>query len=177
MTQGRTTRRRLLVAAPPLEDPNFDRTVVFVLEHDDTGAVGVVLNRPTTIDDVDAIDGWLARCSAPRVLFRGGPVEPAALIALAAGHDSAAEEIATIDLIDDAEAVADLDHLRIFSGYAGWGAGQLDDELRAGVWLVVDADVGDVFSADPGALWRRVLRRQPGRVALLADAPDDLSMN
>jgi putative transcriptional regulator len=163
-----------------LEDPNFDRTVVFVLEHDDSGAVGVVLNRPTAVDDLDILDEWLTHCCEPRMLFRGGPVEPGALIALAvhAGPGPAAvTAIATIDLAADAERADTIDRLRIFSGYAGWGAGQLDGELDAGVWLVLDAEVGDVFTDEPAGLWRRVLRRQPGRLALLATAPDDLSSN
>jgi putative transcriptional regulator len=180
VTPGPTTRRRLLVATPPLEDPNFDRTVVFVLEHDDTGAVGVVLNRPTAVDDLDIVDEWLSYCCEPHVLFRGGPVEPSALIALAAHTGTgptAVTEIATIDLVDDAEQADTIERMRIFSGYAGWGAGQLDAELDAGVWLVVDAVIDDVFTDDPAGLWRRVLRRQPGRMALLAAAPDDLSSN
>jgi putative transcriptional regulator len=175
-----STRRRLLVAAPPLDDPNFDRTVVFVLEHDSAGAVGLVINRPTRRTVGAGIEPWLAHSDAPRVVFGGGPVEPHVLIAIALTRvdDDSASDIDTIDLTDDPDlAAGELRHLRIYSGYSGWGPGQLDDEIAAGAWLVVDAEIDDVFDVEPTAAWRRVLARQGGRMALLATAPDDLSMN
>ena len=67
--------------------------------------------------------------------------------------------------------------LRVFVGYAGWSAGQLDDEIAAGGWFVVDREPGDAFTAEPASLWRRVLRRQPGDLALLSTAPDDVTLN
>jgi putative transcriptional regulator len=167
------TRRRLLVATPPLDDPNFDRSVVFVLEHDATGAVGVVVNRPTPVDEVVPLDAWLERASPPAVVFSGGPVDPGAIIALAVLDG----EIVTADLFDDPITADRFDQLRLFSGYAGWSPGQLDAEVAAQAWLVVDADVADVFGDDPDGLWRRVLHRQGGRTAWLATAPPDLSMN
>jgi putative transcriptional regulator len=67
--------------------------------------------------------------------------------------------------------------VRIFRGYAGWGPGQLEGEIESGAWLVLDAEPDDVFAAEPDELWRSVLRRQGGRLAWLASAPDDLSAN
>lgn len=189
------TTGRLLVATPPLEDPNFDRSVVFVIEHSPNGALGVVINR-VTIDSLEApLDRWAALQTPPAQLFAGGPVEPDALIALARRrhpaehkHDGATNEhdvftpvtndIVSADLMADPAILTDvLDAVRIFRGYSGWGAGQLEDELEAGAWLVVDLDTDDVFTADPDGLWRRVLARQEGRLAWLANAPDDLSLN
>ena len=180
-----TTKGRLLVATPPLGDTNFDRSVVYMLEHNDDGAVGVVLNRPGRETTIDGLEEWMSRLSPPHVVFAGGPVEVDALIALAAadGPDDEAWSnlhagIGTVDLsIDPDEVAAAVRRVRIFRGYAGWGALQLDGELAAGAWMVLDADPDDLFTDSPADLWRDVLRRQGGRTAWVANAPDDLSNN
>jgi putative transcriptional regulator len=176
---------RLLVATPPLADPNFDRTVVYMLEHSEEGAVGVVLNRPS--DDIapDALSRWQDWMTPPAVLFEGGPVELDALIALARldgpGDDvwsPVVGDLGSVDLALDPALVAhSVVRLRIFRGYSGWGPQQLDDELNEGAWMVLTADQDDVFSPQPEGLWRDVLRRQGGRLAWVANAPDDLSAN
>jgi putative transcriptional regulator len=182
------TKGRLLVATPPLEDPHFDRTVVFVLEHHDDGAIGVVINRPSFENLDEPLDRWIDLQSAPSSVFSGGPVEENALIALAETKvllDEGGEHlspitglIASADLTaDPALVAAEVRGVRVFRGYAGWGPGQLEGEIDAGAWLVLDSEPGDVFSDDPDELWRTVLRRQPGRLSWLADAPDDLSSN
>lgn len=175
----------LLVATPPLVDPNFDRTVVYMLEHTDTGAVGVVLNRPREEEPPDQLHAWTSHLVAPACLFQGGPVELDALIALARlDHpiDGAWSQVVgglgSIDLtLDPSEVAAGVLALRVFRGYSGWGPSQLDEELAVGAWMVFDALPDDVFTADPDGLWRRVVARQGGRVAWLANAPDDLSTN
>ena len=180
-----STKGRLLVATPPLGDPNFDRSVIYVLEHNDEGAVGVVLNRPGRETSIDGLDEWMERLSPPHVVFSGGPVEVDALIALAAadGPDDDAWSnlhagIGTVDLsIDPDDVGATVRQVRIFRGYAGWGPSQLDGELAAGAWMVLDAVPEDLFTAEPADLWRDVLRRQGGRTAWVANAPDDLSNN
>jgi putative transcriptional regulator len=182
------TKGRLLVATPPLADPNFDRTVVFVIEHHDDGALGVVLNRPSGEILAEPLERWGELQTAPGGVYAGGPVETDALIALARVRgplDDGDEHlspltsaIASADLGTDPQLMAAaIEGLRVFRGYAGWGPGQLEGEIDAGAWLVVEADPADVFTSDPNGLWRAVLRRQPGRVAWLADAPDDLSWN
>lgn len=182
------TKGRLLLATPPLEDPNFDRTVIFVLEHHDEGAIGVVLNRPTIESLDEPLDRWIELQSAPSSIFGGGPVETSALIALASAKvpideptehlSPIAGQIVSADLTaDPAIVAAEVDSVRIFRGYAGWGGGQLDAEIDEGAWMVLDAEPGDVFNDDPESLWHQVLRRQPGRLSWLALAPDDLSMN
>ncbi len=162
---------QLLVACPPLDDPNFDRTVVLMLEHNHMGAIGVVLNRPMAADHVDGLEEWLEQLSEPEVLFSGGPVEQNALIAVGVHGD----DWQTVDLSERPND--ELEGLRIFVGYSGWAAGQLEAELDAGAWMVLGAHAGDVTTDDPDDLWRAVLRRQGGRIAWLANAPDDLSAN
>jgi putative transcriptional regulator len=179
------TKGRLLVATPPLGDPNFDRTVVYVLDHHAGGAVGVVLNQPTDEADIDGLESWTDQLSPPATLFVGGPVEHDALIGVAIGEgriDAAWGEltnhIGTIDLELDPDQVAErITCLRIFRGYAGWSPGQLDAEIDLGAWMVFDAQAADVFTSDPDQLWRTVIRRQGGRLAWIANAPDDLSAN
>ena len=183
-----STKGRLLLATPPLEDPNFDRTVVYVLEHHDDGAIGIVINRVGDEPLDEPLDRWIDLQRPPSMVFQGGPVETSALIGIAESksevgvdHDHLtpiAGDIVSADLsADPAIVAADVSGVRVFRGYAGWGPGQLEGEIEAGAWLVLDAETGDVFSDDPSELWRDVLRRQPGRLAWLADAPDDLSLN
>ena len=169
-----TTKGRLLVAAPPLGDPNFDRTVVYMLEHNESGALGVVINRVSTEVD-DAFQNWLPMLAPPSSVFAGGPVQPEAFIALGRTETGNVEpvELDRDPLLVDPPPQS----VRIFHGYAGWGAQQLDGELEAGVWIVVAADIDDVFTATPDALWVDVLARHPGRVAWMASAPSDLSLN
>jgi len=184
------TKGRLLLATPPLIDPHFDRTVIYVLEHHDDGAVGVVINRPSDEALDEPLDRWIDLQSPPSSVFDGGPVEDNALIALASTKEfdpaSVVDEslthivgdIASADLsADPAIVAAVVNEVRVFRGYAGWGPGQLDGEIDQGAWLVLDAHASDVFSNAPDELWRNVLRRQPGRLAWLANAPDDLSSN
>jgi len=182
------TKGRLLLATPPLDDPNFDRTVVYVLEHREDGALGVVINRPTGETLTEPLDRWSDLQAAPASIFLGGPVEPDALIALALANrpvDEPSDElspvsgrVASADLMTDPALIAGLiDSVRIFRGYAGWGPGQLEGEIDSGSWLVLDAEPDDVFADTPDDLWRTVLRRQGGRLAWLATAPDDLSAN
>ncbi|MEM8619598.1 MAG: YqgE/AlgH family protein [Actinomycetota bacterium] len=192
MLAGTPTKGRLLLATPPLVDPNFDRTVIFMLEHHDDGAIGVVINRPSEESLDEPLDRWIELQSTPSSVFLGGPVEENALIALAEtaapigdsgdGDGDALSPIvgrvASADLTADPALVADaVRGVRVFRGYAGWGPGQLDEEISSGAWLVLDSEPSDVFSAEPDQLWRTVLRRQPGRLAWLAEAPDDLSLN
>ncbi len=172
---------------PPLTDPNFDRSIVFVLEHSQDGALGVILNRPTDEHPIE-IARWLDRASEPARVYAGGPVETRALIGVGhrgsrllttgwapLGQDPDAE-LGSIDLALDPIDVP-LDELRIFRGYAGWGAGQLDDELSVNAWAIVDLHPDDVFTRHPDRLWRRVLARQPNRLAWLAHYPTDISAN
>ncbi len=183
-------RGRLLVATPPLVDPNFDRTVVLMLEHGEEGALGIVLNRPTDTSLDDVLPEWRVVASPPEVVFAGGPVSPDAVIAIARrrDRDGAAEEgdgwvpifddLGTVDLgRDPLDVGIAIDELRVFVGYAGWGPGQLEGELEQHAWFVVDLARADPFAVAPGRLWQHVLRRQRGRLAMFAHFPDDITVN
>jgi len=179
-----STAGRLLVATPPLVDENFDRTVVYMVDHDHAGAVGVILNRPDSAHLPEPLDRWLPLLAEPAILFAGGPVAPEALLALGIAQDGADREnlivgqVRSVDLSGDPALIAsELRGLRIFTGYSGWGPGQLDAEIATGAWIVVDSEDGDLVDSSPDSLWRRVLARQGGRLAWLASAPDDLSAN
>jgi len=163
-----STAGRLLVATPPLVDPNFDRTVVYMIEHNDQGALGVVINRPTSQDELPGLDAWVTASAPPAVVFHGGPVEPDALIGLAWNPTAS---------VNDGWVALRNGVGRLFRGYSGWAPWQLDGELEAGAWIVLDAEAGDPFSPTPDDLWRQVLRRQGGRLAWVAEAPNDLSAN
>jgi putative transcriptional regulator len=193
MAAAGSLKGRLLIALPVLQDPNFDRTIVFMLHHDEEGAVGVVLNRPTRLEVVDALPQWGDALASPPVFFVGGPVGPSSAICVArlratvgdavgdapdAGWHPVDGRIGTLDLnLDPAEVEAEVEAIRVFSGYSGWRGGQLEDELVAGAWLVADAVPDDPLSAEPTLLWRTVLRRQPGSLALLSLFPEDPSLN
>jgi putative transcriptional regulator len=184
-------RGRLLVASPLLTDPNFDRTVVLVLEDSDDGALGIVLNRPTFVELSDPLPDWAPLATVPEVVFVGGPVAPDAVIALARARDADAGDtpeteaftpvlgtVGSIDLgRDPFEVGLPIDALRVFTGYTGWGPAQLDNELDEGAWFVCNAEPGDVFAEDPDRLWRAVLRRQRGHLAVFAHFPDDPASN
>jgi putative transcriptional regulator len=174
---------KLLVAGPGLVDPNFARTVVLLVEHSSTGAVGVVLNRPTEADLLDHLPAWWSSAPEPRVVFIGGPVGEGGGLGLARGEGGVAlgdwDEVHGVRALDLSEEPAEGDSLevRVFAGYAGWGPGQLEDELEAGGWLVVDGRQEDVFTDAPEGLWAEVLRRAGGRYAVLATYPPDVRFN
>ncbi|HEY3200297.1 MAG TPA: YqgE/AlgH family protein [Actinomycetes bacterium] len=184
---------RLLVATPVLTDPNFARAVVLVLDHDEDGTLGVVVNRPTGVDVTAVLPPWSDLTSTPQVVFQGGPValdSALGLAAVTAGHGEAEpdeeplgwrrvhERIGLVDLDAPPEILAaELSAMRIFAGYAGWGPGQVEDEIAEGAWYVVDSEPADAFSESPADLWQRVLRRQTGDLAFVATFPDDPSMN
>jgi putative transcriptional regulator len=176
----------LLVASPMLGDPNFVHTVVYVLEHSSGGSVGVVLNRPSEVALLDVLPQWWDLASSPRRVFVGGPVETNAALCLSevrpgarpSGWISVSGPVGLTDLDTDPERMsAELSELRVFAGYTGWSAGQLAGEIASGAWLVVAGRPGDVFADPDTDLWRAVLRRQGGRLALLATYAEDPTLN
>ena len=188
---GTTLRAgRLLVATPRLADPNFVRTVVLLLDHDENGSLGVVLNRPSPVPVADVLESWGDLVTGPDVLFHGGPVSTDSALAVATltpGQDPSADPVGFRRLFDET-GIIDLDtptellsdaivQLRIFAGYAGWGVDQLLAEVEEGSWYVLPLEHGDLFATDPGELWGRVLRRQPGELAWVSTRPADPTMN
>ncbi len=177
----------LLVATPVLQDPNFADTVVLLLDVTEEGALGVVLNRPSHILVADVLEAWQEVVSEPEVLFRGGPVGTDGALALArlrdvqdppVGWRPVAGLLGMVDLDTPTELVdGSLDTMRVFAGYAGWGAGQLEGEVEEGSWYVVSGEAGDAFRDDTSGLWRDVMRRQPGMLAWHVNRPVDPDMN
>jgi putative transcriptional regulator len=177
---------RLVVANPLLPDPNFDRTVVMLLACGAEGALGLVLNRPSDTGLATPLPGWEQLAAAPPVVFVGGPVQHQAVICLARAPAHAGPsvppdawnavlpEVGTLDLDLDPEGLQPaFSQVRIFAGYAGWIPGQLESEIRAGAWWILESVADDAFSDQPETLWQRVLRRQGGSLALVASYPDD----
>jgi len=167
-----------------MSDDNFDRTIVFLIEHNQ-GAVGVVINRPGESAVQKHLPDWWDLASPPAVVFRGGPVQPTHAICLGIkpageateGFQPIVGELGVVDLSKRPDETG-VSRLRVFAGYSGWAPGQLEDELEAGGWFVAGAEPSDVVSASPASLWRTVLRRQadPALVAMAA-FPSDPSLN
>lgn len=166
---------KLLVAAPMLEDPNFYRTVVLIVEHNEDGAVGIVLNRATEDPAAKYLPGWEEHLVPPGLVHSGGPVQPEVAIGLGRSTDPAA--LAGLVLVDPSEPpdVA-APKIRVYAGYSGWSGGQLEEELAAGTWFVLEAAPDDAF-AHPDRLWSQVLRRQPGLLGAIGLYPDDARLN
>lgn len=178
----------LLVASPELVDPNFADTVVLLLDVEEGGgALGIVLNRPSVVPVLEVLAEWADVATEPAVLFQGGPVGTDGALAVARLRRATEEPVGfratfgglgLVDLDTPVELAGDgLADLRIFAGYAGWGAGQLAAEIEEGSWYVVPAEPSDVFREDTTDLRRDVLRRQPGQLAWASTRPVDPSMN
>ncbi|MFN2463059.1 MAG: YqgE/AlgH family protein [Candidatus Dormibacteria bacterium] len=180
-------RGSLLVAQPLLTDANFARTVVLLLEHSDDGAVGVVLNRPSQFQVAAALSQWAHLAATPGVVFVGGPVvADGAGICLARTRAPLPEEVfkpltgtvGTLDVSGEpSEVGGPIEEIRLFAGYAGWEAGQLEGEISGGGWFVVEARTLDAFSSDPDGLWKAVLGRQRGELAWFVNFPPDVALN
>lgn len=171
-------RGQLLVAAPILHDPNFHRTVVLVAEHSDEGAMGLVLNRPTDTPVGAALPELTGIAGDEQPVFVGGPVALESVLAVAELEepDDASDLLfGSVGFVQEPDVP--VRRGRVFVGYAGWSAGQLEAELEEESWLVVEAEPDDLFSDDPDGLWSTVLRRQGGPYALLSLMPPDPSLN
>jgi putative transcriptional regulator len=176
-------RGRLLIASPALVDPNFARSVVLITEHGSEGAMGVVLNRPSEIE-VATVAPELGPIVEGEPVFIGGPVQPQALVVLAEFIDADAAAWIVAEDVGFVAAEAEYGDLsevirrgRVYAGYSGWGAGQLEVELAEEAWIVEPPLPAELFPDDPLALWQDVLARKGGQFALLARMPDDPSLN
>ncbi|HEX2073897.1 MAG TPA: YqgE/AlgH family protein [Geodermatophilus sp.] len=179
----------LLVAMPALTDPTFAGTVVYVLDHNESGTLGVVLGRPSQVAIRDVLPGWCDLAVDPGVFHVGGPCETDTALCLATcpgpppdadtGLRRVAGDVYLVDLdADPDELEGRLVGLRVFAGYAGWSPGQLAGEIAEGAWACVTGLPDDVLSDLAGPeLWRRVMGRQTGRLAVLSTAPADPSSN
>jgi putative transcriptional regulator len=175
---------QLLLASPSLLDPNFVRTVVLVGVHSEEGAMGVVLNRPSTVTVGEALPQLNEAVGAFETVFVGGPVQTSAIVFLAEFLDPLQAGLLVLGRIGFPAPDAAIEELaeltarrRVFAGHAGWGEGQLDAELDNGDWIAHPAEPADIFTEDPQELWRGVLTRKGGSYALLARMPLDPSLN
>ncbi|MGV0837076.1 YqgE/AlgH family protein [Mycolicibacterium thermoresistibile] len=179
----------LLLANTDLLEPTFRRSVIYIIEHNDGGTLGVVLNRASETAVYNILPQWAKLTAKPKTMFIGGPVKRDAALCLGrvrAGVDATGVpglrhvqgRIVMVDLDADPDRVAPvLDGIRIFAGYSGWTMGQLDGEIERDDWIVLSALPSDVLVEPRVDLWSRVLRRQPLPMSLLATHPIDISRN
>jgi putative transcriptional regulator len=179
-----SARGQLLIAGPALIDPNFWRTVVLIVEHSDEGAFGLVLNRPSETVVGEAVPEIEELVDPDEPLYIGGPVQPSGVVVLGRFEDPGDGVLLAFDDIgvlgtgpSPDEHAAGLRTGRAFVGHAGWGAGQLEEELERGDWILERARAEDAFSPSPRGLWSRVLTRKGGSYALVARMPADPSLN
>jgi putative transcriptional regulator len=175
---------QLLLASPALRDPNFERTVVLIGMHSDEGAMGVVLNRPSTLTIGEAAPQLEQAVGDTEAVFVGGPVQPSSIVFLAEFLDPSPAGVMVLGRIGFPAPDADIeelseatDRVRVFAGFAGWGEGQLEAEIEQGDWIAQTALPEDVFTDVPEQLWSRVLTRKGGSYALVARMPPDPSVN
>jgi putative transcriptional regulator len=173
---------KLIVSSPSLIDPNFRKTVVLIAHHDEEGALGLVLSRPSDVPAVEAVPVLDGLPGAEDPVFVGGPVQPDAFMVLAEFEDVDEAAAPIIDGLGFMPADAEpgelaIKRLRLFAGYSGWGRGQLEDELAEDSWIVVDAAAEDAFADDPDLLWRTVLQRKGGAFSLMENMPFDPGLN
>lgn len=175
---------QLLIASPTMSDPNFARTVVAIANHDEDGALGIVLNRPSDTEVIEAVPELEGVVDGDDVVYVGGPVQPASIVVLAEFEDPAEAAFLVVEGIGLVSDRTGLDRLgtatarrRIYAGYTGWGPGQLESELEREDWIVEPALPQDVFDDEPLELWTRVLERKGGQFRLLARMPIDPTVN
>jgi putative transcriptional regulator len=180
---SKSLRGQLLLDGGKLTGSFFHRSVVLICQHDEEGAFGLILNRSTENKVGDAVVADLPTKLKEEVLFIGGPVQPTALSYL--HSDLLLPDANVMDnlqlghsldgLVDIGESYSPSKKIRIFAGYAGWTAGQLDNEMARKDWLVHPATLDLVFNSSPEKLWQHILKAKG--MTLLAQAPDDPSWN
>lgn len=176
---------RLLISEPFLPDPNFERTVVLLCEHNDDGSFGFVLNKPSILkvneimEDIAAFDN---------IVYVGGPVQQDTLhfIHRKANITNAVEiagnvfwggDFESLVLLCDTRQISTHD-IRFFLGYSGWGPGQLESELGQDSWIVCDYVTDQLlFDTDPQIMWRKALENMGGRFSMYSNYPTDPRLN
>jgi putative transcriptional regulator len=183
--QPKSLKGQLLLDGGRLQGSFFHRSVVLVCQHNEEGAFGLILNRQSSATLGDALSGQFPDALRSLPLFVGGPVETQALSYLHAdllmpdanvmpglslGH-------ALDDLVELGQEASLIRRVKVFAGYAGWAAGQLEEEMQREAWLTHPASIDLVFSDAPDQLWQRIVSRKGWIYRLMAGGPDDLSKN
>jgi putative transcriptional regulator len=176
-----------LIASPHLRDPNFRQTVVLICDHGPGGSLGLVVNRRTEQHIMDVLPQTTGLHERAGLVYSGGPVQRDNLLILhrvgltvpesqpifdgvcLGGDLTALEEVSSRGQPDDL--------VRVYMGYAGWAAGQLQFELSTGSWFVIPADLKLVFARDPQQMWRKIIGPMGGNFPLYATMPPDPSLN
>ena len=169
----------LLVATPDMKDPHFARAVILLIAYSvEDGAMGLILNHPLTVDQMDdnsPIASWMESSQSPSTIFLGGPVEPNGYICMTP-DTSALSQLRSVDIESISPVHLDGPH-RVFRGYSGWGAGQLEDEVTFKSWYIVSSQASDLLTTSPDTLWNNVLQRQDGPLKKLGMFPTDPEVN
>jgi len=183
-------RGHFLVAGPRLRDPNFFKTAVLIFEHGDEGAMGVIINRPSSISVANAMGAHFKLPHTDDVVFVGGPVEPNALFIVHSADELSDGETPILpglyvgtnaDIFEDVveRAMCEDDGLpfRVYCGCAGWGAEQLEGELSRGDWFSVPADMDFLFDDNPYCVWERLVAKVYETHRLLPHSCDNPEWN
>lgn len=167
---------KLLVSPRDSPDPNFARTVILLVQRDDQGAMGLMLNRRTKVPISVVLDGWKPAKDKADPVYMGGPVQldgVLALLRLATKPGDATHVIDDIYLAANRPPVeraltagSGPGDFRLYLGYCGWGAGQLENEVQLGGWYIFSGSAGMAFDSEPGSLWTRLIARAEARIAL-----------
>lgn len=173
----------LLISEPFLPDPNFERSVVLMCEHQEKGSFGVIVNKPTQIELQEVTEIR----QAPHRLYVGGPVEPKTLhyihtkpeiegsillkngIYFGGNYEQISVMVET--------GILDESNSRFFIGYSGWGENQLDEELEKNSWIISDADISPIFELEHEQVWQSILRNMGGKYRILSNFPIDPRLN
>jgi putative transcriptional regulator len=181
----KSMKGQLLLDGGSLRGSFFHRTVVLICQHDDEGAFGLVLNRSAGSTVGEMVVAEIPESLKEQALFLGGPVQPSVLSFL---HSDLFLPGANVmpnlilghsleGLVEIGESFSTTQKVKIFAGYAGWSAGQLEEELNRQAWVTHPADLDLIFASDPAQLWRRIMQEKGPEYRLLAEAPEDLSWN
>jgi putative transcriptional regulator len=175
----------IIISDPFLRDPNFDRSVILICDHDEKGTFGLVLNRPAELNLENVIDDFKG---ISKELLVGGPVQQNTLHYIHKFEDyyeGALEVVNGIYWGGNFEVIKekinnnelDLDKIKFFMGYSGWDFGQLQEEINEKSWFVADLGDNSIFEADSSNLWKRVMEIMGGELRWLANSPQDPRMN
>ena len=181
----KSLKGKLILDGGKLQGSFFHRSVVLICQHDAEGAFGLILNRETENKVGQALTANLPEQIKEKPLFLGGPVQQQALSFLHSDQFLPDANVMTnlnlghsLDtLVELGDSFSASQKLKLFAGYAGWSAGQLDNEMTRQDWLVHPASLELVFTEKPAELWRSIMRKKDMKSRLMADAPDDLSWN